>query len=97
MKKLALLAFAVLLLFGCSAPQSGTVVDKKYYEPYDWVGTQCYVHNSKGVCTLTMPVVHHVSASWRLCLRNGEDEGCRSVDERTWHEYEIGDEYPRHH
>jgi hypothetical protein len=96
LKKATLLVASLLtlILWGCSAPESGTVVNKKYHEPYEWVGSQCYVYNKNGVCTLTMPVVHHISESWELCLRNGEDEGCRNVDQITWHEYKIGDEYP---
>lgn len=96
MRRLKALASVVLVLaLAACAPESGTVTGKKYYPPYDWTDSVCMANDPKtGFCTLRVPTVHHNPARWLLCLDNGEDQGCRDVDQRSWHEYENGEQYP---
>lgn len=90
-----ILAMALLvLLAACSAPDHGTIYEKRYEAPYSWIDYQCVSYNKQGICTLRMPFTHYVPEYWYLCLRLGEDGGCRSVDQVTFHEYEVGEEYP---
>lgn len=93
MRRLAVLV-AALLLVGCSAPDHGVVVDKKYHPPYEWVQSVCMAHSAKyGYCTMTVPIIQHEPARWELCLVDGDEEGCRNVDETTYHRYAIGSTY----
>ncbi len=94
MKRLGLVAVGLLLAAGCSAPESGTVIGKNYSPASTWIDYQCMTYNTNGMCTLRMPVTHTNPESWCLVLRHGEDEGCRAVDQITYHNYRIGQEYP---
>lgn len=94
MKRILPLAAGLLLLAGCSAPESGLVYDKHYEPAYIYTDTICSSYNKQGICVLRLPMVHEVPERWRLCLRNGDDEGCRYVDQLTYHHYKIGSQYP---
>ena len=89
-----LLLSLALVLAGCSAPESGTVYDKQYYPAHQWVDSQCIQYNKSGICINRMPIIHNDPEQWLLCLRNGDESGCRYVDQITWHKYERGQEYP---
>jgi hypothetical protein len=93
MKRLLTILMLVFVA-ACSAPDHGTVYDKKYYEAYITTDWNCVSYDKKGFCNLRIPTVHHWPEHWELCLRLGEDEGCRTVDQITFHEYAIGSEYP---
>ncbi|HEY6074340.1 MAG TPA: hypothetical protein VIV15_13365, partial [Anaerolineales bacterium] len=82
-----------LTLVACSAPDHGTVVEKKYHESYNWMQMVCAAYGQNGICTVYVPVEHHVPERWELCLRDGDDEGCREVDQVTYHKYNVGDYY----
>ena len=92
MRRLAVVA--LLLLAGCSAPEKGVVEDKRYHQPYTWVDMVCSSYTEKGTCRMSIPVVRSEPARWELCLRDGEETGCRIVDETTFHKYERGQMYP---
>jgi len=81
-------------LVACSAPQRGTVYDKRYSPPYSYTSYDCASYGRNGGCTLRLPSQHYWPASWQLCLREGDKTGCRDVDERSWHDYQIGQRYP---
>lgn len=91
-----LLAGAVLLtlLGACSAPESGTVYQKKYSAAWSYWDSTCMSYDKNGLCTLKMPIEHRVPESWQLCLRLRDESGCRDVDQITYHKYEVGQEYP---
>lgn len=89
-----ILLVAVLLLASCSAPESGMIYDKKYSPSYQYTDYQCMQYGKDGICKLRMPFIHTVPEYWQLCLRNGDESGCRYVDQITWHKYERGQEYP---
>lgn len=93
MKRLVLLV--ALLLAGCSdPPESGVVTSKEYHAAYTWVQMMCSAFDPKtGVCTVWMPITHYVPERWALCLRAGDDEGCRDVEKRTWDEFQVGEYY----
>jgi hypothetical protein len=93
MKRLILVA--ALLLAGCSdPPESGVVIRKEHHAAYSWVQMVCYAYDPKtSVCTLWMPHTHHVPERWSLCLRAGDEEGCRDVDQRTYDEFQVGEYY----
>lgn len=86
---------AALLLAACSAPEKGIVTKKEYHDPYSWIQMVCGGYDSKGNCTVQTPVVHNEPARWEMCLKDGKDEGCRYVDETTFHQYKVGEYYPR--
>lgn len=94
MKRLVLLV--ALLLAGCSdPPESGVVTSKElYHAAYTWVQMMCSAFDPKtGMCTVWMPITHYVPERWALCLRAGDDEGCRDVEKRTWDEFQVGEYY----
>lgn len=91
---LALLVATSVLLIGCSdPPASGVVTSREYHEPYSWVQMTCAAYN-KGVCTVWVPITHHVAERWTLCLRAGDENGCRDVDRATYDEFLVGEYYP---
>jgi hypothetical protein len=86
-------ASAGIILAGC-APQTGDVYERKYYPPHTWTDSVCAGYDGKtGMCTVRIPVVHNNPAQWLLCLDNGEDRGCRYVDETTYHQYPPGSHF----
>lgn len=95
MRRHLLAAVAVLAVLGaCSAPESGVVYKKDYSAPWSYWDSTCMRYDKQGLCALKMPIEHHIPPAWYLCLRNGEETGCRSVDPVTFHKYEVGQEYP---
>lgn len=94
MKKMLALASVLIALVGCSAPERGTVYEKKYSAAWSYWDSQCMVYGKSGLCTMRMPVQHTIPESWQLCLRDRDEQGCRDVDQITWHQYEVGQEYP---
>lgn len=81
MRKSLISLTLVLSMFGCSpVPTDGTVY-KKYTEPEH------------------ISIINNVPISYPeayyLCLRNGEQEGCREVTAGEYAAYDIGDHYPK--
>ena len=89
----ALLVMVLALTAACTAPEKGVVYQKKYHAAYTYTTWHCYSYNKQGICTLNMPQSNYVPESWELCLRDGEEEGCRSVDQTTYHKYRVGSYY----
>ena len=90
---LAILSLALLLVSGCSPPDHGTVVEKRHHDAYTWVQLVCAAYGKGGVCSVYVPITHYVPESWELCLRDGDDTGCRNVDHDTYDHYRVGDFY----
>lgn len=96
----SLLAGALMLaLAGCSEPpESGYVEHKQHAVAYSYVTTYCGAYDAKtGACTVYIPVVNNMPATWELCLRDDKDPqktGCREVGEIAWNKYQVGDHYP---
>lgn len=81
----AMLAVLILsVLTGCV--KKGVVVDKDYDPAYT-----TYMVQTIGKSTTMQPIFH--GESWRLKLEDGDETGWVSVDETTYHEYEVGDYY----
>jgi len=91
---LAAVLVAAALLVGCSAPERGTVVAKRYEPEYTTTTWTCYGYDKNGFCTLQLPTSNRWPEQWQLRLRDGDDEGWRAVDQADYHEYEVGEEYP---
>lgn len=93
MKKLcaATAAMVLMLLTACTSLTSGYVVDKQFTPAYDWMDLQCFSYDSKGMCTVRMPVQHHVPESWDLRIQNEDKYDWWSVDEATFNRTNIGD------
>lgn len=89
-----LIVAALVVLSSCSAPEHGLVIDKKYSAEWSYWDSQCMSYDKQGLCSLKMPILHTVPEAWYLCLRDGQDEGCRQVDQIDWHKYERGQQYP---
>jgi hypothetical protein len=83
-----------LLALSACAPDHGVVHNKHYSPPYQYTTMQCYSYNSKGFCTVNMPVIHTQPAEYEFDLYNGKDHGWRDVDPDSYQRYKIGDEYP---
>lgn len=108
MKRWIIAVAAGLLLAGCSSIESGYVMEREYDDPDTWSSmepvytTEC--RSTGGATPSTQcsqrllyyrDVEHYDGPHWRLRLRNNEDEGWRTVTEREYYEYKIGDHYPR--
>lgn len=87
MRKALLVIVAALILAGCSGPEHGRIVDKEFTPSHTLFLTQC-VNSS---CHL---VPMFIGDDWEFDLVDGDDEGWRSVDETTFHKYNVGDYYP---
>lgn len=94
---LLLAAWVTIALVACSSPEAGYVTRKDYSPSWIEFRSQCNSYNSKtGICSSysLIPVFH--AESWRIKLRtkDGEKTGWRSVDETSYHAYELGQWYP---
>lgn len=98
---------AALALTACGGPERGVVQDKSYRAAYTtwttpYYSTFCSAYNTKtGACTSRTRVFHpsvpvHHPASWSMRIRNGEDEGWRSVPSRVWESCVVGQWYENH-
>jgi len=87
----ALAAVALLLLAGCSSLTSGYVIGKQHTDAYDWMDMQCFSYNDKGMCTMRVPIWHHVPESWEICVKLDDTQDWWSVDEPTFHRTKVGD------
>lgn len=95
MKLKILFATLILALAGCGdPPETGIVTEKTHKAAYSWVQMVCAAYGKNGICTVYVPVTHHVPESWGLCLRNQDEVGCREVPEGTWNQYQVGEMYP---
>jgi hypothetical protein len=99
----ATLVAGAFALAACGGPSTGTVTDKRYspgyviYHPGHFT-TVCASFNAKGMCTSRYQVwtagwTQWVPDSWKLQLRNGEDEGWTSVPESNWQACTVGQTY----
>lgn len=89
----ALTALFVLVLTACSSIDSGTVTDKHHRDGYYYTQMICASYNAQGLCTVHVPIQHYQPPTWRLDLREGEEEGWVYVSEGTYAATEIGDRY----
>ena len=91
MKKfLPSLALLAIALTACSPIKSGTLIEKDYQPPYDSTYMMCGMYDSKGMCSMWMPMTDHHPESFNLKLQEGEDIGWRSVTKGTYESHEIG-------
>ena len=99
MKRLALLAPAVLLLAGCSSIQAGTITAKVIEPETAYYTQQCSFYNSKGQCQAWIPIRHVDDQDWRFDLVEQVDPldhrdpatGFVYVTAETYDAYEVGD------
>ena len=91
MKKVIATGVLLLALVACSdPPDHGIITAKNHHGAYSWVQMVCAAYN-KGICTVWVPITHHVAERWELCLRSGD--GCRDVDQHPYDRVRIGDYY----
>lgn len=88
----------VLAVAACGAPESGTVIGKHYTASWTTFNRQCVSFDKNGLCNnwILVPVTY--PESWCLELRDDharDKTGCREVDETTYHDYEVGEHYPK--
>lgn len=89
--KLAVVVVLVLIVFaliGCATtPERGVVVDKNFRAGHNETTLIC--------AKSCIPVTNWVGPKWRLLLDDGlGTQGWLSVDETTYHAYDIGSQYP---
>lgn len=97
MRKTTIGALALLALAGCAdRPKSGEVYDRKFHPAFYYTTQQCASYDSKGQCTLSVPVLHYWPDSYELCLADGTTgkRGCRPATLREYETYQIGNHYP---
>lgn len=91
MKKfLPTLALLAIALTACSPIKSGTIIEKDYDPPYQSTYMMCGMYDSKGMCSMWMPMTDQHPESFNLKLQEGEDTGWRSVTKGTYESHEIG-------
>ena len=88
-------AFILLLIIltGCSTIQSGTIEKKVVHPAYTWVQYICGGYNSKGICTVQVPIFHSEPETYSFDIREGEETGFVYVGYSVFVEYEVGDYY----
>jgi hypothetical protein len=101
---LTLVIMLLLASAGCSKPpNAGVVLNKDYSAPYSWVSFICAGYDSRGMCTVHVPLTITEPAHYRLCLIDDADPTAikagtcrlREVDPGTFRDYREGDHYPR--
>lgn len=91
MKKfLPALALLAITLTACSPIKSGTIIEKDYDPPYESTYMMCGMYDSKGLCTVWIPMTNYHPESYNLKLQEGEDTGWRSVSKETYDSYATG-------
>lgn len=97
-KIIGVLVLLAALLAGCeSPPESGYIIDMRYYPAYSDVTMTCMMYDPKSfVCTMYMPVTNQHPEHWEICLKDDTSDktGCRDVDQFTYHQYHLGNHYP---
>jgi hypothetical protein len=95
MKRIILGLTLVVAVAGCSrAPDTGTVVQRKYEAPYVWTTYDCISRAQNGTCTVQMPVQHPEPERYRVKVRNADKEGWHDVSRGDYDRYAVGDCYP---
>ena len=98
MKRAALLLAAGLLLAGCASADSGRVTKLEFVGAHEeWVGQQCYGYDSKGQCTVQMPIFETVPDCWHVEFHDDPNDldGDVCVTPEEYAAYRVGDHYPR--
>lgn len=102
MKRLKYVLIALVLsivVTACdSPPESGTVTGKDYAPSYITWNRQCVSFDKNGICNNWIMTPTVWPERWCLELRDDHDSkktGCREVDETTFHDYEVGEHYPK--
>ena len=87
---LALIAVGTIVgTTGCARMVEGVVVGKRYDDPDTWTSFTCAAYNSKGFCTMQVPVQNYDGPHWYFEL-----DGTNSDGKRDHGEVEVGaDEY----
>jgi hypothetical protein len=93
--KSRVLGLALLLSVGaCAEPQEGIVYARYYYPQTQWVQMTCMAYNKQGFCMSQIPVIQTEPEHWSLGLRNGDEEGTRSVTLNEYERCHNDDHYP---
>lgn len=97
-KMIALIAAATVLTLAACAdpPKSGYVYDRKFHPAYYWTQMVCSGYDSKGNCTMNVPIVHYQPDSYELCMMDDKTNkrGCRDATLDEYEHYQIGMHYP---
>lgn len=101
MKKVlaTVLVGVALATSGCTKMVEGHITRKSYDDPDTWTSMQCAAYNSKGICTVYMPVQHYDGPHWSFELNGtndkGEpDQGWVEVGADEYNVFGLGDCYP---
>lgn len=93
-KKLAVIVAMALLLVGCSSISAGYITAKKYSPAYEYYTQQCSYYNSKGICTVYVPVLNRVPESFKFDIQNDNgDTGWVYVSQNEYDQAKVGDYY----
>ncbi len=101
-KRALLAAGLALSLAACGdPPETGTVTNKVYTEPWTSFTMHCAAYNQQHACTswFTTPVYH--PADWSVCLRADAQDtshdrtGCWSVNQHTYDSVRVGQQWSR--
>jgi len=91
---LAATALIMASVAACTEPEKGTVYGKWYYPESQWVQMTCASYRKNGTCAVQVPVIQTDPERWSIGLRDGEEEGQRTVTEGEYERCQVGDEYP---
>jgi hypothetical protein len=94
-RALAPLLVVLLLITACSGIRKGEVFSRSYFPPYNQYTLMCFSYDTKGFCTMLMPIVTPIEESWEICVQRVEDgklrKGCFPVTQATYESVQIGD------
>lgn len=93
--KLALAGVLLLLLAGCGWSGAGVVVGKTKTDAYTYISFQCYGYDSKGNCTMNMPITNYVPDYYYLQVNSDQDGKVHdvSVNYEYWQNAKSGDRF----
>lgn len=89
----AALTLGAIVLAGitaCGSPDHGIVHDKRHEDAYVYTTQLCTSYGKYG-CTVWIPQLHHVPASWALDVYNGDEHGWREVSQQLYDATQVGD------
>lgn len=103
MRRAGIVIIAMLAaLAGCGtpAPASGVVTERIFHPAFYWTQMICSGYDTKGNCTMYVPILHYQPDSYELCLVADDDpkhRGCRDATIDEYERYQVGQHYPDSH
>lgn len=95
MRIAVIFAVAATLLSACGHHlDRGIIIGKQYTAPYVYILMICASYDKYGICQVSIPDPISEPAEWALNLQDGNKAGSTDVDQVTYDQVKLGQQYP---